>query len=113
MVQAWKGTEAGWRVLAMPLSLLDDDGQVTAGNEGSIEAYAINRILHKMISKVDQSQCGYKLVDVHGGVTNGGGGGSSSSSSDDDDDDSEGSDEDDDNDTSAPMTRMMRVDWSL
>ena len=28
----------------------------------------------------------------------------------DDDDDSEGSDEDDDNDTSAPMTRMMRVD---
>jgi hypothetical protein len=62
-----------------------------------------------MIAKFDQSQYGYKLVDVHGSVTNGGGGGSSSSS-DDDDDDSEGSDEDDDNDTSAPMTRMMRVD---
>ena len=103
-----RGTEAGWRVLAMPLSLLDDDGQVTAVNEGSIEAYAINRILHKMIAKVDQSQYGYKLVDIHGGVTNGGGSGSSSS--DDDDDDSEGSDEDDDNDTSAPMSRMMRVD---
>jgi len=51
--------------------------------EEELEAYSINKILHKMIAAVDQSEFGFKLLikDASGSERS-----SSSSSSDDEDD---------------------------
>jgi len=71
-----KGVVAGWRVLAKPLSLFDDET-----DEEELEAYFINKNLHKMIAAVDQSEFGFKLL-----IQDASGSKSSSSSSDDEDD---------------------------
>jgi hypothetical protein len=71
-----KGVVAGWRVLAKPPSLFDDET-----DEEELEAYSINKIIHKMIAAVDQSEYGFKLL-----IKDGSGSESSSSSSDDEDD---------------------------
>ena len=50
-------------------------------DEEEIEAYSINKLIHKMIAAVDQSEFGFKLL-----IQDASGSKSSSSSSDDEDD---------------------------
>ena len=54
--------------------------------EEELEAYSINKILHKMIAAVDQSEFGFKLLIKDASGSEGSSSSSSSSSSDDEDD---------------------------
>ena len=60
-------------------SLFDTD-------EEEFEAFSINKILHKMIAAVDQSESGFKLLIKDASGSEGSSSSSSSSSSDDEDD---------------------------